>query len=95
MDEREHRGLIEIAVKEAARMAAETISRETLARIDERVNFIRTIDLEEIKTHLEKLNGHVEDAVVLANKNKVNVRALWFMMGVLVAAVITGVFGVF
>ena len=63
-------------------MAKEKITNtELLTRIDERINFIRTIDLSEIKKHLETLNNNVAKNTERSSSNKAQIKNLWIIIG--------------
>jgi len=71
--------------REIAREAAKAASRaldnnELLTRIDERINFIRTIDLSEIKKHLEILNNNVAKNTERSSSNKAQIRNMWIII---------------
>jgi len=79
-DEKELTEIIQKTAKEAARIAAQTASDIMIARIDERVKHILTVDLSEIKKHLETLNGHIADNTQRSISNKAQIRNLWMII---------------
>jgi len=69
-------------LKEDAEKAADRAldNNELLVRIDERLNFIRTVDLSEIKKHLELLNNNVAKNTERSHSNKAQIRNMWMII---------------
>ena len=62
-------------------MAKEKVTNiELLTRIDERLNYLRTIDISEIKKHLETLNNNVAKNTQRSISNKAQIRNLWLII---------------
>lgn len=61
-------------------MPVKKSNSELLIRIDERVNYIRTIDMSEIKKHLEILNNNVSKNTQRSTSNKSQIRNLWIVI---------------
>jgi len=74
--------LREIAEQASEVTSGKLVSNELLTRIDERVNHIMTVDMGEIKKHLEKLNNNVAKNTERSISNKTQVRNLWLVVGI-------------
>ena len=81
--------VIKEAAKEAAQEAAQEAGRtanralannELLTRIDERLSFIRTIDLVNINNHLATLNNNVAKNTGRSSSNKAQIRNMWIII---------------
>jgi len=57
-------------------------TNELLTRIDERVTYIRDINMKEITRHLETLNNNVAHNTERSISNKTHIRNLWLMIGI-------------
>jgi len=64
-------------------------ANEMLARIDERVKHIQTVDMSEIRKHLETLNDSVAKNTGRSLRNEVSVKLQWALLGVVVAGIVT------
>uniref|UniRef100_A0A6M3KG96 Uncharacterized protein n=1 Tax=viral metagenome TaxID=1070528 RepID=A0A6M3KG96_9ZZZZ len=62
-------------------MSREKITNnELLTRIDERLNYLRVVDISEIKKHLETLNNNVAKNTARSSANASQVKALWLVI---------------
>ena len=72
--------LREIAIMASSTALERADSNELLTRIDERVNHLLTVDMSEIKKHLETLNNNVAKNTERSISNKSQVRNLWVII---------------